>query len=310
MEEPQEIPVVMLAGPTASGKSALAMALAEDFECEIISMDSAQVYRGMDIGTAKPTAADQGRVPHHLLDILDPGESYSAARFRDDAQRLIRGIRSRQRIPLIVGGTMLYARALVEGLSDLPTARPEVRDEISAEAQQLGWPAMHARLAEIDPLIGQRIHPNDAQRIQRALEVHASTGQAPSTLQGAREGGVTGPLHRFALDVLVRSELHARIEQRFRAMMQAGFLEEVQRLRARGDLHLDMPAMRCVGYRQLWQHLDGQYDLEEGVYRGIVATRQLAKRQLTWMRGDTGLQRLDAADPVAALSAIKTVLTE
>jgi tRNA dimethylallyltransferase len=287
---------LLLMGPTASGKSALAMALAARLPCEIVSVDSAQVYRGMDIGSAKPDAAARAQVPHHLIDILDPAESYSAARFRADALRLVGEIQRRGRLPLLVGGTLLYFRALTHGLSELPGADPALRARLEREAAAHGWSALHARLAQSDPATAARLHPNDSQRIQRALEIIALTGVTPSQFH-ARPGAATlpGRVLRVALELPDRGLLHQRIAQRFEQMMAAGFLDEVARLRARGDLHLDLPAMRAVGYRQLWRHLDGEYTLDEAIQRGVAATRQFAKRQLTWLRGEPDLHRFDPA---------------
>jgi len=273
---------LVLAGPTASGKSALALALAQHIELEIISVDSAQVYRGMDIGTAKPSVAERAQVPHHLIDILDPAESYSAARFASDAARLIGEINQRGRVALLVGGTMLYLKALLQGLDNLPEADSAVRAAIGARAAALGWPVLHAELARVDPDTAARLAPHDAQRIQRALEVWQVTGQALSQLQGQRtHAGLPVPL--IALEPAERGWLHARIAERFDQMLQRGLLDEMGALRARGDLHAALPSMRCVGYRQAWQALDSGAlaDLRE---HGIAATRQLAKRQLTWLR--------------------------
>jgi tRNA dimethylallyltransferase len=275
---------VMLLGPTASGKSAIAMALARHLALEIVSVDSALVYRGMDVGTAKPSAAERAAVPHHLIDILEPTQAYSAARFAQDARRLLGEIRARGRLPLLVGGTMLYAKALADGLHELPPADPQVRADIDAQAARLGWPALHARLAAIDPATAARLQPGDSQRIQRALEVFEITGETMSSLL-ARPGAAPAPsCLRIALEPSDRSRLHARIAQRFRQMLEAGFLDEVRRLRARGDLHPGLPSMRSVGYRQAWEHLDGRYDLATTTERAVAATRQLAKRQLTWLR--------------------------
>ena len=273
---------LVLAGPTASGKSALALALAEHIALEIISVDSAQVYRGMDIGTAKPSPAERAQVPHHLIDILDPAERYSAARFAGDATRLIAEINQRGRVALLVGGTMLYLKALLQGLDTLPEADPRVRAAIDARATELGWPVLHAELARVDPDTAARLAPHDAQRIQRALEVWQVSGQALSQLQGQRpQAGLPVPL--IALEPTERGWLHARIAERFDQMLQHGLLDEVRALRARGNLHAALPSMRCVGYRQAWQALDSGAlaGLRE---RGIAATRQLAKRQLTWQR--------------------------
>ena len=275
-----------LAGPTASGKTGLALALAEHVPLEIISVDSALVFRGMDIGTAKPTAEERAAVPHHLIDIADPTESYSAARFATDARRLIGEINARGRLALLVGGTMLYFKALVDGLDAMPPADADVRAQIDARAAAEGWPALHAELARVDPATAARLAPNDAQRIQRALEVWQLTGRPLSAHHGQRT--VPGlPLRLVALEPDSRAWLHDRIAQRFDAMLAAGFLDEVRALRARGDLHPDMTSMRCVGYRQAWEALDAGLDAGDLAplrERGIAATRQLAKRQLTWLR--------------------------
>jgi len=290
-----------LAGPTASGKTALALAFAQEQPLEIISVDSALVYRGMDIGTAKPSAAERAAVPHHLIDLLDPREAYSAARFVAEATRLVADIQARGRLPLLVGGTMLYFKALRDGLDSLPPADAAVRAAIDQRAATLGWPALHAELARVDPAAAARLAPGDAQRIQRALEVWELSGQRLSDLQqrrrradtfrsgasaGARPSASPGwPL--VSLEPEERGWLHQRIEQRFDAMLFAGLIEEVRALRARGDLHPNLPAMRCVGYRQVWQALDAGDRLDIAALRqaGLAATRQLAKRQLTWLRG-------------------------
>ncbi|MEQ1439580.1 tRNA (adenosine(37)-N6)-dimethylallyltransferase MiaA [Fontimonas sp. SYSU GA230001] len=297
-------PVLMLMGPTAAGKSGLALALAERVPVEIISVDSAQIYRGMDIGTAKPSAAERARVPHHLIDILDPSDSYSAARFAAEARVLIEQIRQRGRVPLLVGGTMLYFRALLHGLSELPPADPSLRARLQALAREHGWPALHERLRRVDPVTAARLHPNDRQRIARALEIVELTGKPASALHGpAGKPALEGRVLRFALVPERRAELHARIDQRFEQMMRQGFLDEVRRLWSRGDLRTDLPSMRAVGYRQLWAHLDGRLTLDEAVAQGKAATRQYAKRQLTWLRGEPGLSVLDSdrADPVATI---------
>jgi len=296
-------PIIAIAGPTAAGKSALALQLVERLRgrAEIISVDSAQVYRGMDIGTAKPDAATRARVPHHLLDLIDPLEAYSAARFAADARRLIAEIRGRDNRPLLVGGTMLYFRALFQGLSELPSADAAFRARTEAEAAQLGWGALHARLAEVDPQSAARLHPNDAQRIQRALEIHHLSGE-PASRQFLRPHGVAwgDAVVRIAVCPPQRHELHQRIEQRFRDMMAQGFVDEVARLRARGDLQPALPSMRAVGYRQLWRHLDGEYGLEQAIELGQIATRQYAKRQLTWLRSESGWVWIDPVEPNAA----------
>ncbi|MCD6076181.1 MAG: tRNA ((37)-N6)-dimethylallyltransferase MiaA [Ramlibacter sp.] len=278
--------VVALAGPTASGKSAVSLVLAGALDAEIVSVDSALVYRGMDIGTAKPTRQELARVPHHLIDILDPSGHYSAAAFAADAHRLIRGIRARGRRVLLVGGTMLYFKALFEGLDPMPAADAALRAELDEEAAGRGWPALHAELEAVDPATAARLAPNDAQRIQRALEVYRATGVPLSLLHasGERSAGLQPDLF-LSLEPAERAWLHERIALRFDQMLAAGFLDEVRALRARGDLRPDLPSMRCVGYRQAWEALDGVFPVAELRERGIAATRQLAKRQLTWLRG-------------------------
>jgi tRNA dimethylallyltransferase len=294
---------VCLAGPTGCGKTAAALAIAEVLPVEIISVDSALVYRGMDIGTAKPTAAEQAAVPHHLIDILDPTESYSAAEFVRDAKRLAAEIAARGRLPLLVGGTMLYFKALFDGLSALPQADAELRAAIDAEAAERGWPALHAELAALDPQTAERLAPNDSQRIQRALEVIRLTGQPLSALHAAtRDEGVDWPL--FSLEPGDRGWLHERLAQRFDLMLQQGLLDEVRALRARGDLSLALPSMRCVGYRQAWEALDAN-DFSDLRERGIAATRQLAKRQVTWLRSmpQRRVIACDGPQPIAELLA-------
>jgi tRNA dimethylallyltransferase len=273
-----------LLGPTASGKSQLALRLADELPIEIVSVDSGQVYRGMDIGTAKPTRDERQRVPHHLIDLVDPTETYSAGRFRDDAIATVQGVLSRGRIPLLVGGTMLYYRALARGLDALPVADPRLRAEIVREAAAKGWPAMHAELARVDPATARRLAPGDPQRIERALEVYRATGTPLSTLQTAAPATLPFRLTSFALMPEDRGALHARIAQRFDAMLKQGLVDEVRALRGRHALHADLPSMRCVGYRQVWAYLDGTYDRATLREKGIAATRQLAKRQLTWLR--------------------------
>ncbi|HPU53877.1 MAG TPA: tRNA (adenosine(37)-N6)-dimethylallyltransferase MiaA [Burkholderiaceae bacterium] len=303
--------MILLLGPTASGKSAAAMALAADRPIEIISVDSALVYRGMDIGTAKPTQADRAAVPHHLIDIIEPTESYSAARFAADARRLIDEIRARGRQPLLVGGTLLYAKALIEGLHDLPLADPAVRARLEEQASRVGWPAMHARLAERDPVTAARLEPGDAQRVQRALEVIEISGRPMSALL-AEPSRASPPGLRFeviALEPSERSQLHARIATRLAQMFAGGFLDEVRRLRARGDLRADLPSMRCVGYRQAWEHLDGLCDAQTMHERALAATRQLAKRQLTWLRAMPHRHVIDCLLPDAP-SRVKALIEE
>jgi tRNA dimethylallyltransferase len=277
-------PTIILIGPTASGKSAVALALARQFGGEIVSADSAQVYRGMDIGTAKPDVATRASVPHHLLDLIDPTQAYSAARFRTDARAAIAHIRARGRVPIVAGGTMLYVKALREGLSSLPAASPALRAELDARAARIGWPAMHAELAGVDPLTAARLAPTDAQRIQRALEVFELAKQPLSALQGTREATDDRAVV-IALAPAERAKLHAAIAQRFDAMLEAGLVDEVAALRDRFALHPDLPAMRAVGYRQVLDYLDGRSDRSALRERAIAATRQLAKRQLTWLRG-------------------------
>jgi len=276
---------ILLMGPTATGKSALALALADELGGEIVSMDSAQVYRGMDIGTAKPDAATRARVPHHLLDLVDPTEAYSAARFAIDARAAIEAIRARGRVPIVVGGTMLYAKALTEGLSMLPPADPVVRADLDAEAAVRGWPAMHAELARVDPVTAARLAPNDAQRIQRALEVHRVTGEALSARQGRRvPDDKRLDATTLALMPADRARLHREIALRFDAMLAGGLVDELAALRTTYALDPALPSMRCVGYRQAWLHLDGAIDRAGLRETGIAATRQLARRQLTWLR--------------------------
>ncbi len=292
---------IALAGPTASGKSAASLVIAGQQPTEIISVDSALVYRGMDIGTAKPSAADLAAVPHHLIDIRDPLQPYSAAEFVRDAERLVADINARGKLALLVGGTMLYFRSLSQGIDAMPAADPAVRTALEQEAAHLGWPAMHAQLAKVDPPTAARLAPADSQRIQRALEVFRVSGRPLSRFQTA---GQPKHSHRplsamplLSLEPRDRSWLHTRIAQRFDAMLDAGLLDEVRALRTRGDLHADLPAMRCVGYRQAWQVLEGQEPMAELRDKGIFATRQLAKRQLTWLRGMTQRQVLACDDP-------------
>jgi len=295
---------IFLMGPTASGKTALACELGDRFPLELISVDSALVYRGMDIGTAKPDAATLARYPHALIDIRDPAQPYSAADFRVDALSAMHKIKARGRVPLLVGGTGLYFRALQQGLSDLPEADPAIRARLSAEAQQIGWPALHTRLAELDPHAAARIGCNDAQRLQRALEVIELTGRPLSAQQHGGNARFPWRVLKLALLPADRSVLHERIAQRFDAMLAAGFLDEVRALRARGDLHADLPAIRAVGYRQAWEHLDGLTDPAEFRDRGIFATRQLAKRQITWLRSDFGARLLDPDQPSLQARAV------
>lgn len=290
-------PIIWLMGPTAAGKTALSVGLAERLPVEIISVDSALVYRGMDIGTAKPEPHVLSKIRHHLVDILEPSEAYSAAQFRQDALLAIEQILSRGNVPLLTGGTMLYFRALEYGLAELPPADAAIRERLEAEAQEQGWPALHARLAAVDPAAAKRIHANDPQRIQRALEVFELTGEPLSHLQN-RPGRelFPYPLAKWVIAPQDRSWLHARIERRFKQMLELGFVDEVVRLRARGDLTPDMPSMRAVGYRQVWDYLDGHYDYETMVERGVAATRQFAKRQFTWLRSEVGAEWFASED--------------
>jgi tRNA dimethylallyltransferase len=294
-------------GPTASGKSALAATLAGRFPVEIVSVDSAQIYRGMDVGTAKPSAAERRAVPHHLIDILDPTESYSAAQFRADAVKLIREISARGRTPLLVGGTMLYFKALREGLSDLPDSDPAVRAQIDAEAAERGWPALHAQLAKIDAPTAARLKPGDAQRIQRALEIHRVTGKPMSKLLGRKKRALPFRLVELALAPSDRGELHRRIEARFDAMLERGLVEELRALRERHDLRPGLPSMRCVGYRQAWAYLDGEIDYAAMREKGIFATRQLCKRQLTWLRSMPERIVIDCCSESATQEAMRAI---
>jgi tRNA dimethylallyltransferase len=298
---------IALAGPTASGKTAAALAVAQRFDVEVISVDSALVYRGMDVGTAKPTAAEQAAVSHHLIDIRDPAQAYSAAEFVRDASALVRDIHARGKLPLLVGGTMLYFKALADGLDDMPPADAMVRAELTQEASEIGWPAMHAQLANVDPVTAQRLAPADSQRVQRALEVFRITGLPLSHFHAA---AATRMQERQANRLLIslepteRAWLHVRIAQRFDTMLAQGFVDEVRALRARGDLHIDLPSMRCVGYRQAWEALDGLWPMVELRDKGVFATRQLAKRQITWLRSMPQRQIV----PCEAANAVDQVL--
>lgn len=296
MAEAGGIDCVCLTGPTACGKTELALALAAAVPLEIISMDSALVYRGLDIGTAKPAPEVRRAVPHHLIDILEPTESYSAGRFARDAARLVAEIRGRGRLPLLVGGTLLYLTAFRDGLSSLPRADLGIRAELDREAELHGWAALHERLRRVDPQAAQRIAPSDRQRIQRALEVHTLAERPITELQRARRERQRGVLS-IALVPQSRAELAERIERRFDAMVAAGLVQEIERLRARGDLTPDLPAMRAVGYRQIWSHLDGRCTWDEARSKALAATRQYAKRQLTWLRGDTQIETWPAFAP-------------
>ncbi|WP_374188954.1 tRNA (adenosine(37)-N6)-dimethylallyltransferase MiaA [Thalassotalea euphylliae] len=300
-------PVICLMGPTASGKTALAMALYDALPCEIISVDSALVYRGMDIGTAKPTAEEQAKYPHRLIDIIDPSESYSAADFCRDALRAIAEIRAQGKIPLLVGGTMMYFKSLIDGISPLPEASPQVRAEINEQAQTHGWEYLHNELQQVDPVSAERIHPNDPQRLTRALEVYRLTGNTLTQLTAVKGDTLQGDVLQFAIVPADRATLHQRIEQRFQQMIAQDFKQEVVKLKSRGDLHEDLPSIRCVGYRQMWQHLNGECDFDEMVFRGVCATRQLAKRQLTWLRNWPNLHRLDMDDSTNLAQVLSAV---
>jgi len=302
-------PAIFIMGPTASGKTALAMALRQHLPVELISVDSALIYKGMDIGTAKPTAEELQAAPHRLIDILDPAQSYSAADFRADALREMNEITSRKKIPLLVGGTMLYFKALLEGLSPLPPADPKVRERIETQAAQMGWEALHATLSEIDPVSALRIHPNDPQRLSRALEVFYISGKTLTELVKTSGESLPYRVHQFAIAPTSRQLLHDRIEMRFQQMVSNGFETEARALFTRGDLHTDMPSVRCVGYRQMWSYFSGEIDYDEMVYRGVCATRQLAKRQMTWLRGWEGVEWLDSEKPEEALNRVIQVVS-
>ena len=291
-------------GPTASGKTDLAIRLRQQLPVELISVDSALIYKDMDIGTAKPDADELAQAPHRLIDIRDPAQSYSAADFRADALKEMADIVAQGRIPLLVGGTMLYYKALLEGLSPLPAADPAIRAQIEQEAAEKGWQAMHEELVRIDPVSGARIHPNDPQRLSRALEVFRISGKTLTELTKTQGDTLPYRVHQFAITPTDRAVLHRRIEQRFEKMIEAGFEQEVRALYERGDLHPDLPSIRCVGYRQMWEYLDGQCSLDDAVFRGICATRQLAKRQITWLRSWKDLTWLDSSDPESALQTV------
>ena len=299
---------IFLMGPTASGKTALAIALRKVLPIELISVDSALIYRGMDIGSAKPDAEEQRVAPHRLMDILDPAQSYSAADFRRDALREMAEIAAAGKIPVLVGGTMLYFKALLEGLSPLPSADPEVRARIEHQAAEQGWGALHKQLQTIDPVAAARIHPNDPQRLSRALEVFFISGKTLTELTQTSGDAWPDQVHQFAIAPASREVLHQRIEQRFHQMLASDFEAEVRALFARGDLHTDMPSIRCVGYRQMWSYLEGEIGYDEMVYRGICATRQLAKRQMTWLRGWDGVHWLDSEKPEQAYNDVLQVV--
>ena len=316
MHAPDELPTLCIVGPTGAGKTHLAMSLAEHansigITIELISMDSALVYRGLDIGSAKPTKAEQTAVIHHLIDIIEPTEVYSAARFARDAKRLCTEIRERGNIPVVVGGTMLYWRAWAYGLSSLPPANPEIRARLDEQGKVIGWPAMHDKLTQVDPITAARLKPNDSQRVQRALEVFEITGKPMSSLladspsDDGREGSTIPPWIRLvSLEPSDRKRLHLNLEKRFDEMLAAGFLEEVKTLRTNLSLHADLPAIRSVGYRQAWEFLNGEIDAEQMRYKAIAATRQLGKRQLTWLRAIECRTTFDPFNPEELKAAL------
>jgi len=323
MHAPETIPVLCIVGPTGAGKTHLAMLLAEHAKSigltiELISMDSALVYRGLDIGSAKPTTVERASVIHHLIDILEPTEVYSAARFAKDAKRLCEEIRNKGNIPIVVGGTMLYWRAWAHGLSSLPPANPEIRAQLDEEGKTIGWPAMHEKLSNIDPETAARLKPNDSQRVQRALEVFEITGKPMSILladspsEDGREGSsIPAWINLVSLEPSDRSRLHANLEKRFDEMLAAGFMDEVKTLRTNPNLHADLPAIRSVGYRQAWEFLDNQIDFDQMRYKALAATRQLGKRQLTWLRAIAGRKTFDpfkSEELKAALDYCKSTL--
>ncbi|WP_394227214.1 tRNA (adenosine(37)-N6)-dimethylallyltransferase MiaA [Pseudoalteromonas spongiae] len=292
----QQLPVICLMGPTASGKTDLAIQLCQHLNTEVISVDSALVYKGMDIGSAKPNAEELALAPHRLIDLIDPADSYSAADFRRDALDNIAQLHSQGKIPLLVGGTMMYFKALLEGLSPLPNADQAIRAELEQEAQVKGWPALHQELTQVDPVAAAKINENDSQRINRALEVYRLTGKPMSELQKVKSEPLPFDVLQFAIAPSDRAVLHQRIEKRFKIMLDMGFEKEVLALYTRKDLHPDLPSIRCVGYRQMWDYLAGEDDYDEMVFKGIAATRQLAKRQLTWLRGWQNITWLESGD--------------
>lgn len=299
-------PAIFLMGPTASGKTALAVELVQNYNCEIISVDSALIYKSMDIGTAKPDAETLTKAPHRLINIIDPAESYSAADFREDALVHMAEITAAGKIPLLVGGTMMYFKFLLEGAAKLPASEPAVRERLLAEGTALGWPQLHARLATVDPESAERLNPMDSQRLMRALEVYEITGKTLSQFWVEQEQQVLPyTVTSLAVSPTERATLHQRIALRFEQMLEQGFIEEMQKLYQRSDLHINLPSMRCVGYRQAWEYLDGKYSYEEMRERGIIATRQLAKRQITWLRSWPDLHWLDSEDENILQSALK-----
>ncbi|MBF8222192.1 tRNA (adenosine(37)-N6)-dimethylallyltransferase MiaA [Halomonas sp. 328] len=308
MNDDRRPPAILLMGPTAAGKTDLAIALHERLDCELISVDSALIYRGMDIGTAKPSAAELARAPHRLVDIRDPAEAYSAAEFREDALAAMHEITAAGRVPLLVGGTMMYYKRLLEGVAEMPAADPALRAELEAEAERRGLVALHEELARVDPVLAAELHPHNRQRLLRALEVYRLSGRPLSALW-AEQRRETLPWRTLSIGVAPaeRAVLHERIGRRFEAMLAEGFLDEVAALQARGDLHLDLPSMRCVGYRQAWEYLEGRYDRDTLIARGTAATRQLAKRQLTWLRGWPELHWVDSQQADALARVLKLV---
>ena len=303
--------IIAIMGPTASGKTAAALAIARETPSEIISVDSALVYRDMNIGTAKPSAEERASAPHHLIDILDPSLSYSVAQFLKDSARLVKEIQNRGNTPILVGGTMMYYKALLDGIDTLPPANAELREQLDAEMAQIGAPGLHARLAQIDPITAERLKPNDSQRIQRALEIFLITGQTMSALFAQQSKAPPAfPIHALSLEPKERHLLHERIAKRFDLMLEQGFIEEVQNLKQRPELHANLPSIRCVGYRQVWDYLDGHLSYPDMRERGIIATRQLAKRQLTWLRSIPDRRIIDCNHPQASTDILKHALSE
>jgi len=304
-----QYPVITIMGPTASGKTDLAMKLSDEINGQIISVDSALIYKGMDIGTAKPTPQELEQYPHKLIDFLDPIQTYSAADFRRDALAEIESAYQQGKTPILVGGTMMYFKSLVEGISELPEAQPDIRAEIEKLAQLHGWSYIHDKLADVDPESAQRIHPNDPQRINRAYEIYLISGKSMTNLMKKEKQPIPYPVVQFAFQCDDKTTLHKRIEQRFHIMLESGFENEVKALYQRGDLHLDLPSMRSVGYRQMWEYLDGKLDKDEMIFRGVVATRQLAKRQLTWLRSWQNMTRLDIGNEKENLQRVLNSLS-
>ncbi|GAB1261689.1 tRNA (adenosine(37)-N6)-dimethylallyltransferase MiaA [Aurantivibrio plasticivorans] len=308
--------IVFIMGPTASGKTDLALALGQHIACEIISVDSSLVYRGMDIGSAKPSATELASIPHHLIDIRDPADPYSAAEFRDDALHLIDSIIAKGKTPLLVGGTMMYFNVLLKGLADMPASDPDLRAQIEQQASELGWPAMHQRLEKIDPELAATLHPNHSQRIARALEVYQLSGKTMTQLrneqhvQRQRDPLAEYDVKQIALTPAKRETLHARIALRYQRMLDEGFEAEVLKLYQRDDLHSDLPAIRAVGYRQMWGYLNSEYDYDEMVAKGVAATRQLAKRQLTWLRGWSELKWIFTDNDQGQIKNINQIVKE